>query len=291
MAEKRDKMIEKRLSEGVKVGDAVIVEEGLLYKYCKDPKREVSVTVKKTLEDGSILVSNSENYREDAIIHAGDYRLDTFHIGANPFPKKTWRGELRTVNYDISTILNQFGVWVWRKGSTVREDPPYVYKGVEVAEVNYNPYVFDREGNKEYYQRDYCWTLEQEQLFIESIYQEINCGMIVVRKRDFDWIEGQIDNGNKEVSFFDIVDGKQRIHTLIRFVLDEFQDLHGNYFSDLSEYAKVKFCNSMVLTYGELGENATDEDVIATFLGVNYMGVPMSKEHIDYVREIQNKLK
>lgn len=291
MGTKKDKLVSEYLKRDVEVCDMVIVEEGLLYKYCKDPKREVSVTVKKTLEDGSILVSNSENYREDAIIHAGDYRLDTFHIGANPFPKKTWKSELRAVNYDISTILNRFGVWVWRKGSTVREEPPYVYGGVEVSEVNYNPYVFDSEGNKEYYQRDYCWSLEQEQLFIESIYQEINCGMIVVRKRNFDWIEGQIDNGNKEVSFFDIVDGKQRIHTLIRFVFDEFQDLHGNYFSDLSECAKVKFCNSMVLTYGELGENATDEDVIATFLGVNYMGVPMSKGHIDYVKEIQNKLK
>jgi hypothetical protein len=37
-------------------------------------------------------------------------------------------------------------------------------------------------------------------------------------------------------------------------------------------------------------ENATDEDVIATFLGVNFTGVPMSQEHIDYVKEIQKKL-
>ena len=290
MGTKRDKLVQEYLKKDVEVGDSVIIEEGLLRSFCRDPHHDITVTVKRVLDDGSIVVCDKDNdYRE--VIKPGDYEFDTFRIGANPFPKKTWRGELRTVNYDISTILGQFGVRVWRKGSTVREEPPYVYGGVEVSEVNYNPYVFDREGNKEYYQRDYCWTFEQEQLFIESIYQEINCGMIVVRKRNFNWIEGQIDKGNNEVSFLDVVDGKQRIHTLIRFVFDEFQDLHGNYFSDLSEYAKVKFCNSMVLTYGELGENATDDDVIATFLGVNYMGVPMSKGHIDYVKEIQNKLK
>ena len=198
---------------------------------------------------------------------------------------------MRTVMYDMSTILSQFGVHAWRGGAERREENKYTHKGVEVTEVNYNPYVFDCNGNKEYYQRDYCWSLEQEQLLIESIYQSINCGMVVVRKRSFEWIEEQIEKGNKEISFIDIVDGKQRIHALIRFVLDEFTDLHGNHFSDLSEYAKVQFCNSMVLTYGELGENASDEDVIATFLGVNYTGVPMTNEHIDYVKEIQNKLK
>lgn len=292
MAEKRDKMIEKRLSEGVKVGDMVIVEEGLLYKHCKDPKREVSVTVKKTMEDGSILVSNSENYREEAIINVGDYRLDTFHIGANPFPEKSWRSDIRTINYDLSCILGKFGVHVWRKGAELRKDEPYMFYGnVKVGEVNFNPYVFDADGNKMYYQRGWCWTLEQKRLLIESIYQSINCGMIIVRERSTKWVEEQIGNGNNDVSFADIVDGKQRIGALVEFVLDGYTDLHGNYFSDLSEKAKVKFCNSMALTYAELGENATDDDVIAAFLGVNYTGVPMSKEHIDYVKGIQNKLK
>lgn len=292
MGTKRDKLVSEYLKRDVEAGDMVIVEEGLLYKYCKDPKREVSVTVKKTLEDGSILVSNSENYREDAIIHAGDYRLDTFRIGADPFPEKSWRSGIRTVNYDLSCILGKFGVHVWRKGAEVRKYEPYAfYKNVQICEVNYNPYVLDSEGNKMYYQRDWCWTLEQKQLFIESIYQSINCGMIIVRERSTKWVEEQINNGSKDVAYSDIVDGKQRIGALVEFVLDGYTDLHGNYFSDLSEKAKVKFCNSMALTYAELGENATDEDTISAFLGVNFTGVPMSKEHIDYVKEIQNKLK
>ena len=115
--------------------------------------------------------------------------------------------------------------------------------------------------------------------------------MVVLRKRSWEWVTKQIDMGNKEVSFWDVVDGKQRLNALSRFVCDKFKDLHGNYFSDLSDWAKNEFLDSMVVSYGELGEGSSDEDVIATFLGVNFTGVPMTQEHIDYVKSIQNKLK
>lgn len=292
MAEKRDLMIKEYLNKEVEVGDKVVVEERHLYKYSNSPHRDVTVKVKKVLDDSSIVVYNSENYRDDVTLKDGDYKLDIFNVGADPFPEKSWRSEIRTINYDLSCILGKFGVHVWRKGAELRKDEPYMFYGdVKVGEVNFNPYVFDADGNKMYYQRDWCWTLEQKQLFIESIYQSINCGMVIVRERSTEWLEEQINNGNKEVSYSDVVDGKQRIGALVDFVLDGYTDLHGNYFSDLSEKAKVKFCNSMALTYAELGENATDDDVIAAFLGVNFTGTPMTQEHIDYVREIQNKLK
>jgi hypothetical protein len=115
--------------------------------------------------------------------------------------------------------------------------------------------------------------------------------MVVVRKRSWEWVTQQIKNGNDEVSFWDIVDGKQRLNALVRFVCDKFKDSRGNYFSDLSEWAQNKFLDSMVIAYAELGETATDEDVIETFLGVNYTGTPMTKEHIESVKSIQSKLK
>lgn len=291
MAEKRDKMLENFRKKRVEAGDTVIVEEGLLNEYCKDPHRDVTVKVKRVLDSGEIVVCNIENYRDDVTLTDGDYELDIFNVGADPFPEKSWRSDIRTVNYDLSCILGKFGVHIWRKGAELRKYEPYAfYKNVQICEVNYNPYVLDSEGNKMYYQRDWCWTLEQKQLFIESIYQSINCGMIIVRERSTKWVEEQINNGSKDVAYSDIVDGKQRIGALVEFVLDGYTDLHGNYFSDLSEKAKVKFCNSMALTYAELGENATDEDTISAFLGVNFTGVPMSKEHIEYVQKIQSKL-
>lgn len=288
MAEKKEKLIKEFLSNNIKVGDKVIVKKKLLGGYSNNPERDETVTVKEVY-DHSIKVSNTENYLDDVVLEDGQYRRSLFCVGANPFPNKCWRSELRTVNFDISCMLGLLGINCLRD-TPKRDKKEYVYKGICIPEVNDNPYIIDKDGNKQYYQRDYCWTLEQEQLFIESIYQSINCGMLVVRKRSYEYIEKEIDKGNTEVAFWDIVDGKQRLHCLIRFLFDEFKDLHGNYYSDLSDRAKRLFCNSQMITYGELGENATDEDVIATFLGVNFTGVPMSQEHIDFVKEIQKKL-
>ena len=55
-------------------------------------------------------------------------------------------------------------------------------KGKVPRELNFNPYVIiPSTGEKKYYQRPYCWTLEDEQLFIESIYNELDCGKVVLR--------------------------------------------------------------------------------------------------------------
>jgi len=45
----------------------------------------------------------------------------------------------------------------------------------------------------------------------------------------------------------------------------------------------------MGITFGEMEENATDEDVKATFLGINFAGVQMSQEHLEYVKQINLK--
>ena len=103
--------------------------------------------------------------------------------------------------------------------------------------------------------------------------------------------EGKCDlHAQVKVLVDDIVDGKQRLDAIRGFVTNEYPDLHGNYFSDLSEYARRKFEDFTSFCYAELDEDATDADVIRTFLNVNFTGVKMSKEHIDFVKEINNKL-
>jgi hypothetical protein len=37
----------------------------------------------------------------------------------------------------------------------------------------------------------------------------------------------------------------------------------------------------------ELSESATDEDVIDNFLTLNFTGVPMSQNHIEYIKSIK----
>ena len=96
-------------------------------------------------------------------------------------------------------------------------------------------------------------------------------------------------NGDKEACYYDVVDGKQRLHTLNRFINDEFPDSHGNYYSDFSDAAKRMFKSRNCITLLEMGDESTDEDVLKVFLNVNFSGKPMSKEHIKFVQDIYNK--
>lgn len=205
---------------------------------------------------------------------------NTDHIGANPFGR-----EIRNQSYqiDIEQLL-------WRGGFDARHRTERMekYFGVAVPEICLNPMVIDKDGNEVEYQRGLVWSLEQKQMLIESIYNHVEIGKFVFRKRSFDWVEKRIKAGKIEhTAFADLVDGKQRYSAIVEFVEGKFPDLHGNYFNDLSGEAQRQFKGYRHLTYVELDEKTTDEDTLAVFLAINFTGVPMSKEHIDYVRTIK----
>ena len=62
--------------------------------------------------------------------------------------------------------------------------------------------------------------------------------------------------------------------------------LQGNYFDDLSKNAKSKFSNHQLFSYSELPEGTTDEEVLRQFLRLNFAGVPQSREHINFVKDL-----
>ena len=199
--------------------------------------------------------------------------------GVNPLDIDTWRKNCRVKLTSIGGIITMLV-----EGRGRKEDV-----GNIPGELNFNPYVTDPStGEKKYYQRPYCWTLEDEQMFIESIYNELDCGKIVLRTNVISDVLDAFTNGDKEVCYYDVVDGKQRLHTLYRFINDEFPDSHGNYYSDFSDVAKRMFKSRSCITLMEMDEGCTDEDVLKVFLNVNFSGKPMSKEHIKFVQGIYN---
>lgn len=295
MAEYRDKLIEEYINAPFAVGEWVMVARGLFSAYTNNPERKVSAKIIEVLPNEQYKVKLNDNdsygYPKDSMIRVigkKDIFKDTFKVGHNPFKNLDFWKKFERLEYDLNGILLNCGIYAIDE--TYRKKT-YVIDGVEVPELNYNPYVYDKDGNKLYYQRDYVWTLEDEQLFIESIYNGIECGKIVLREHSWETVESRIKNGEtQDIAFKDVIDGKQRLHTLKRFVNDEFKDLSGHYYSDLSEKAKREFENSRCLTYLSLSQNATDEEVIKTFLMVNFAGKPMSQEHLDYVQKINDKI-
>jgi hypothetical protein len=185
----------------------------------------------------------------------------------NPFPPNEYI--LKNMEFPLSAIVSALGL------GEEKED----YKK---PRLNWDPFVFDSQGKKQFYQRTLVWTLRDNQNLMESIYQEIDCGKIIIKKNEVNLVLK-----SQDMAFNDIVDGKQRMNALRGFINNEFPDLQGNYYSDFSTIARRDFQNRKPFAYAEISDTATDQQVIKQFLKVNFTGVPQSIEHIEFVKSLQ----
>jgi hypothetical protein len=273
----KQKAIEKFLSEPIKVGDVVSVR-GL---GIQDKHKMGSYTkVIELGENDSIFIVEHQSRKQ---IQKGDYEKVINHIGKHPFNKKPWNARLRMVSFNLESILH--GIFNVKDRKSMKRE---TLDDVEVMEMNWNPTITDEHGNDVVYQRDFCWSIKDKQLLIDSIYNHLDIGKVVIRKRSFEWVREQIKLG-KPAAFKDIVDGKQRLNAIISFIRGDFADSNGFYWDDLSINAQREFTNFQGVSYGEIEEGATDEDVKNIFLGINFTGVQMSQEHIDFVKSINLK--
>jgi hypothetical protein len=275
----KQKLIDEKNNSPLEVGELLII--GIFPK---------SKTVTIDSLEGGIFVF--DGYASDRGRYTSVYKIEIKditsrhirNIGANPFDET--HTTVRPVAFCFDSIL--FGLDIL--GDKRENKNKYKVQGIEVIECNWNPFIYNKEGKKEFYQRPFVWALKDKQLLIESIYQNIDCGKILVRKRSFDELEKLASKGETELAFFDLVDGKQRLNAMRSFLLDEFQDLQGNYYSDLSAAAQNKITSHQLFSYAEMSEGTKDEDVIRQFLKLNFAGVPQSIEHIEFVKSLLIKL-
>lgn len=301
----KQEQIDARKLKPIEVGDDVL----MVYPYVEvktevvgrgKKKEEVKTEITKTLKvkgkvlsiDGSMVTTTKQDSSSipitttDIVVSYPQryYTTITYDIkfcqptyddcGVNPFV-----GEMIDIDFyhmEISGLLHKLNL---NHNGVEREKDSY--RGV-----NLNPYVYNKNGEKEYYQRDFVWSLEQKQLLIDSIYNGIEIGKFLFRYNSWERLEEmRIQEG--QGYGMDCVDGKQRINAIVSFIRNEYPDSHGNYWSDLSQKAQRNFTGYRNLAYGEMKEHTTDKEVIKTFLTLNFTGVPMSKEHIEHVRKIK----
>jgi hypothetical protein len=201
----------------------------------------------------------------------GEWRKWTYEVGVNPFDKSF--DKIENINFSLESILFQ-----------LHKEDRYDIKGTPIKASNDNPFVFIC-GEKKYYQRPLCWTLKDKQLLLESIYNNVDCGKILVRNRGWKELE-ELQKDGHELAWKDIVDGKQKIHAIKSFMENEYPDLNGNYFDDLSDQAQRRLTSHQLISYSELPENTKDEDVLRQFLRLNFTGVPQSEEHLNYIKSL-----
>lgn len=133
-------------------------------------------------------------------------------------------------------------------------------------------------------QRDFCWTLEQKQELIISLVKEINIPNIAVI----------LYEAEDKTLTYKIIDGKQRLSTIISFFRGEFPitfDDKEYYFNDLEEkfqkYISLYRLN-VDMSYEYWDDMISDDDKIRWFGMINFAGTPQDAE---YLTELKNKIK
>lgn len=274
--------INQKLSEPFIVGEDVYIERRYLQSYNQDNYEKRCNILSINDETATVVPNESVGRSYNVEVPISVLKKVLFDVGYNPINDNMYN--VKTISFSLESIVHSVG---FDRRSNRYVDVKDIVGKISVDEINWNPYVFQEDGNKFYYQRDFCWTLKDKQNLIDSIYNNISIGRVIIRERSYNWIRNQISNGNTEVAFKDIIDGKQRLNAIIEFISDKFADSNGYYYSEFSDSAKNKFLDNQLLGYAVLGEKSSDKDVIECFLKTNFAGVPMSTEHIEYVKSIK----
>ena len=284
---KKQILIDAKNDSPITVGESITVLENVVSSWVNKDRATETCSVKVIKVNKLTLIVESSEYRNPTQhkISKKDVLGRTIgNLGANPFNEKF--DNVRPVAFQLSSVLHSLNILGDKRGGTNE----YKMSGVKVKELNWMPFVYDKNGNKQYYQREFCWSLEDKQLLIDSIYNGIDCGKLLIRLRKWATLEAMAKNGETDLAFKDIVDGKQRLDAIRGFILNEYPDSNGDYYNDLSFLAQHKFSNHQLFAYAEMPEDTTDEEVIYQFLKMNFTGVPQSAEHLEYVKEIGTKL-
>lgn len=269
----KERLIQEFLNEPIKVGDIVTVRGlGSQNKVAWGSSTEV----KEVHKDLSITIYDYS----DKVIKVEDYKKYTGNIGYSPIVNKHWDSSLCSILFGLSSIFTAMN-FNYDNGEFETDT---LDEG-EVFGCEWDSFFVNKKGEDVVYQRDFCWELKDKQLLIESIYNNIDIGKIILRSRSYEWARDRLIN-NKTASFKEIIDGKQRLEAIISFVQNKYPDLNGYYWKDFSKQSKRRFLDFRALSYGEVGEKGTDEDVKSIFLAVNFTGRVMSQDHIDYVKNL-----
>lgn len=127
------------------------------------------------------------------------------------------------------------------------------------------------------YQRGSVWDEEDREKLLDSIFAGREIGRFVFKQLPF-------IRANDDGNYYEIVDGKQRMLTLLAFYENRFP-YKGVFYNDLSVLDKDWFMDASI-GVAELDQNTTRAEVLEVFLALNEGGKPVAKEVLDHAREL-----
>lgn len=182
-------------------------------------------------------------------------------------------------------VKREQGVWPWT--SVYKKNPNAVV--FETDSVNHfmnhfsntslesivNMFIFDRFRFDTEYQRDYAWSEDDKNRLLDSIFAGRDIGKFIFVKNPFP-------------EKMDILDGKQRISTILDFYLGKIA-YRGVKWHEISPQSQDVFMNLMIQKVELDGTNLKKSDLLKIFLNVNTGGVPQTPEHIQRVQNMLEK--
>lgn len=122
------------------------------------------------------------------------------------------------------------------------------------------------------YQRDYVWDDKDRESLLDSIFNHIEIGKFAFIEKDY----------TSDVAF-EILDGKQRLSTLLAFYENRFP-YKGAYFDDLSQKDRNTFLNTNI-SIGTTREMSM-EQVYKYFYKLNKCGKVMDEAHLEQIKNL-----
>jgi hypothetical protein len=154
-----------------------------------------------------------------------------------------------------------------------------ISEDAEVLKLSYSPmqisallgryYHFGTDMNPDY-QRDYVWSEEDKVALIDSIFHGIDIGKFAYA-----------DNPVSDHYLYEIIDGKQRLRTIIDFYENRFP-YKGKYFNDLC-YRDQNHFENYAVSVADV-RNVDRNTVMKYFVAMNSQGRIMDSAHLDKVR-------
>ncbi len=122
------------------------------------------------------------------------------------------------------------------------------------------------------YQRDYVWTHEDQQRYLDTLMGGRDLGRFIIVDRKYPLPD-------------QVLDGKQRLNCLNLFIRSEIA-WRGVYWHELSQRDRNRLDDRVVQIARVDEDRYTRADLLRIFLEVNAGGVPQSDEHLNHVREL-----
>ncbi|UIW12636.1 MAG: hypothetical protein [Enterobacter phage ENC19] len=133
------------------------------------------------------------------------------------------------------------------------------------------------------YQRPYVWTQKEQDAFLTTLISGFPCGIIAIA----------VDSQFNETHWVEVIDGKQRLTTIIKVYEGEIgipmPDGSRLFWDEMPRHEQRAFENISLPALGL--DECTKKDRLEFFIKLNFAGVPQSQEHMNRVLEMYKAAK